>query len=111
MLHAFETDVKTVVDKGGEATGFDVRANYKKDDRSNDLGEINDEIAKANAGTPRNTSFTVSELQDIRGIVDEEQYIPNTITCFAAVSGASSPIAATVQNTITKDWKNYTLKG
>ncbi|KQV92610.1 DUF4157 domain-containing protein [Pelomonas sp. Root1237] len=107
MLHAFETDVKTAVDGGGSARNFNVTMNYGRGNRGAALNEINAELATAGASRRR-------ELEAVRGVVEEEQYIPSTITCRAEILNASgrrtSNLNISVANTITTRWRNYTVE-
>ncbi|WP_457394829.1 eCIS core domain-containing protein [Roseateles sp. P5_E1] len=107
MLHAFETDVKTAVDGGGSARNFNVTMNYGRGNRGAALNEINAELATASASRRR-------ELEAVRGVVEEEQYIPSTITCRAEILNASgrrtSNLNISVANTITTRWRNYTVE-
>lgn len=110
MLNAFEDPVKTVVDAGGRAANFDVQADYAANNRGSDLSAIDAEIAKAGRGEA--TARTASDLRAIREVVEEEQYIPDTVTCSAELTpatGASRSVRAIVRNTITRNWQAYTL--
>lgn len=107
MLHRFENAVKTAVDGGGSARNFRVTMEYGRGDRNAALREIDDEVAAARGNRRR-------ELETIRGVVDEEQYIPSRIHCRAEILNGSgrrvSNLDVPVANTITMRWRNYTVE-
>jgi phage-related protein len=113
MLHAFENPVKNTVDERGpggsqgQVANFDVQANYTGASRSSDLSAIEGELIKPTPVRP------VDELRKIREIVTEEQFVPDSVTCSADLIHADGRRQElrniVVPNTITTDWRDYTL--
>lgn len=106
MLNRFETAVKTAVDNGGSARDFVVTMNYGRGNRGAAMRDIDTELGAARGPRRR-------ELEAIRGVVDEEQYIPSTISCRAEILDATGQrtgrLNVTVRNDITTQWRNYTV--
>lgn len=117
MLHAFENPVKNTVDERGaggsqgQATNFDVRANYAGVNRSSHLGAIDAELARPSPARP------AEELRKIREIVTEEQFLPESVTCSADLIHADGRrqelrnivVPNTSSPNWTDNWRNYTL--
>lgn len=112
MLHSFENKVKQTIEetssKGGfgQVANFDVQANYATNSRSNDLKAIDKELAKTKPTRP------ASELNKIRDIVSEEQFLPTSISCSAELihaDGKREKLNKPVNNVITNSWEKYTL--
>lgn len=107
MLHAFETAVKTAVDNRGSVRNFAVTMAYGRGNRGAALRDIDGELAGARGARRR-------ELEAVRGVVDEEQHIPSSVSCRAEILGRNgqrtSRLNVTVANTITTQWRNYTVE-
>ncbi|HSV68970.1 MAG TPA: DUF4157 domain-containing protein, partial [Methylibium sp.] len=107
MLHAFETGVKNAVDGGGSARNLVVTMAYGRGNRGAALRDIDGELAGARGARRR-------ELEAMRGVVEEEQHIPSSVSCRAEIldrgGRRTSRLNVTVPNTITTQWRNYTVE-
>ena len=107
MLHGFESAVKTAVDAGGSARDFVVTMAYGRGNRGAALRDIDIDLAAATGARRR-------ELEAVRGVVEEEQHIPSSVSCRADVLDAAgrrtSQLNVTVPNTITTAWRRYTVE-
>jgi len=122
MLHLFEADVKDAVAAGGVARDVSIEVTSFQSARRTHLKEIDDEVSKASdpqTGRARRetgdrmTTFSLARLQKIRGIVEQEQYIPRQLICSAKVSDSAGTRVkpkgkVTIDNKIeATDWTRY----
>jgi len=82
MLRSFETPVKNAVAAGRTVLNFVVTANYAANDRSADISSL--ETAAAAAETAHD-SAEADRLRRVKGVVEEEQFIPQSISLSAQV--------------------------
>jgi hypothetical protein len=94
---------------------FHVRPGYGQD-RTGQLGRINTEITAARSGTGTRVApgLSVTRLEAIRDVIQEEQHIPSSITCSAvieAANGARRSVNEVIDNrptlTAGDEWKDY----
>ncbi|TCJ12328.1 DUF4157 domain-containing protein [Parasulfuritortus cantonensis] len=82
MLRTFETPVKNAVAAGRTVLNFVVTANYGSNDRSTDMAALEqDAVAAETAGN----AAEAGRLRRVKGVVDEEQTIPTSISLSAQV--------------------------
>jgi len=116
MLRRFETPVKDAVDAGSTVRNFHVRPTFGTQSRGVHLTQIDAEIAVANSGSGTRIAPTLSvaQLRAIRGVIEEEQNVPPSISCSAvieAANGSRRTLNEVIDNrpTLTQgdEWKDY----
>jgi hypothetical protein len=116
MLRRFEAPVKDAVDAGSTVRNFHVRPNYATQSRSGHLTQIDAEIAVASGGSGTRTApaLSVAQLRTVRGVIEEEQYVPPSISCSAvieAANGSRRTLNEVIDNSATlthgSEWKDY----
>ena len=93
MLRSFETPVKNAVAAGRRVLNFVVTANYAANDRSADMASL--ETAAAAAETAHD-SAEADRLRRVKGVVEEEQFIPQSITLSAQVLKPDGSVDANI---------------
>jgi len=82
MLRTFETPVKNAVTAGRTVLNFVVTANYAANDRSADLASLE---ADAVAADTAHNATEADRLRRVKGVIEEEQSIPQSISLSAQV--------------------------
>jgi Domain of unknown function (DUF4157)/DNA/RNA non-specific endonuclease len=80
MLRSFEQPIKDAVTAKKVVTNFDVQAQYGSASRSAELAEIDKTLAAAPPAEKK-------RLETVRGVIEDEQYVPLKVVCKAVVDG------------------------
>jgi len=82
MLRTFETPVKNAVAAGRTVLNFVVTANYTNGNRSADMATLEQQAVAADTA---HNAAEADRLRRVKGVVEEEQFIPETLSLSAQV--------------------------